>query len=105
MTTRDTVAAASREWVWVPETAITVETAEYLLVRMPDWFDVGLELMRLRPRPSRRAGGRRGARSAREFGCPEVNCWVKLHNDPSLHDVFRPAAACSTRRWPSSRST
>jgi hypothetical protein len=26
---------------------------------------------------------------ARAFGLPEVNCWVKLHNDPELDEVFR----------------
>ena len=89
MTTREAVAAASREWVWVPETAITVETPEYLLARMPAWFDIALELMRLDPvRPAEQVVDEVLDR-ARGLGGPEVNCWVKLHNDPSLHDVFR----------------
>ena len=80
----EAVATASREWVWVPETAVTVETPEYLLARMPDWFDVQLELLRLDPeRPVGDVVDEVIAR-ARELGGPEVNCWAKLHNDPSL---------------------
>ena len=80
----EAVAAASREWVWVPETAVTVETPEYLLARMPDWFDVQLELLRLDPeRPVGDVVDEVIAR-ARELGGPEVHCWAKLHNDPSV---------------------
>ena len=84
----EAVAAASREWVWVPETAVTVETPEYLLARMPDWFDVQLELLRLDPeRPVGDVVDEVIAR-ARELGGPEVNCWAKLHNDPSVDAVL-----------------
>jgi hypothetical protein len=87
----DVVAAASRAWNWVPPNATKVETDEYLLLRMPEWFGIGLELMRLDPGPERPAGEvlDEVLERAREFGLPEVNCWVKLHNDPSLHDVFQ----------------
>jgi hypothetical protein len=84
----DTVAAASRAWIWVPPNARTVETEEYLLLRMPEWFGVGLELMRVDPvRPVGDVVDEVLVR-AREFGLPEVNCWVKLHNDSSLEDAF-----------------
>ena len=84
----EAVAAASREWVWVPETAVTVETPEYLLVRMPDWFDVQLELLRLDPeRPVGDVVDEVIAR-ARELGGPEVHCWAKLHNEPSVDTVL-----------------
>jgi GNAT superfamily N-acetyltransferase len=83
------VAAASRAWVWVPPTATKVETDEYLLLRMPDWFGIGLELMRLDPqRPAGEVVDEVLGR-AREFGLPEVNCWVRLHNDSGLDEVFR----------------
>jgi GNAT superfamily N-acetyltransferase len=66
-----------------------VETDEYLLLRMPEWFGVGLELMRLDPgRPAEMVVDEVLLR-AREFGLSEVSCWVKLHNDPSLDEVFR----------------
>ena len=85
----EVVAAASRAWVWVPPKATKVETDEYLLLRMPDWFGIPLELMRLDPeRPAGEVVDEVLGR-AREFGLPEVSCWVKLHNDPSLDEVFR----------------
>ena len=93
----EAVAAASREWVWVPETAVTVETPEYLLARMPDWFDVQLELLRLDPeRPVGDVVDEVIAR-ARELGGPEVNCWAKLHNDPSLDAVLACSWRCARR--------
>lgn len=85
----DAVAAASRAWVWVPPNATSVETEEYLLLRMPEWFGIGLELMRMDPvRPAGEVADEVLER-ARQFGLPEVSCWVKLHNDASLDDVFR----------------
>jgi GNAT superfamily N-acetyltransferase len=74
--------------VWVPENAVTVETPEYLLARMPDWFEMPLELLRLDPeRPVAEVFDEVLDR-AREFAKPEVNCWVKLHNGSELDDVF-----------------
>ena len=85
----DTVAAACRAWVWVPPSATKVETDEYLLLRMPEWFGTGLELMRFDPqRPAGEVVDEVLGR-ARELGLPEVSCWVKLHNDPELDEVFR----------------
>jgi GNAT superfamily N-acetyltransferase len=85
----ETVAAASRAWVWVPPSATKVETDEYLLLRMPEWFGIGLELMRLDPRRPVGEVVDEVLERAREFGLPEVNCWVKLHNDPSLDAVLQ----------------
>ena len=85
----DTVAAACRAWIWVPPSATKVETDEYLLLRMPEWFGTGLELMRFDPqRPADEVLDEVLGR-ARELGLPEVSCWVKLHNDPGLDEVFR----------------
>jgi len=75
--------------VWVPPNATKVETDEYLLLRMPEWFGIGLELMRFDPQRAAGEVADEVLERAREFGLPEVNCWVKLHNDPSLDDVFR----------------
>jgi GNAT superfamily N-acetyltransferase len=85
----EVVAAASRAWVWVPPNATKVETDEYLLLRMPEWFSIPLELMRLDPERQADVVVDELLERAREFGVPEVNCWVKLHNDPSLDDVFK----------------
>ena len=45
----DVVAAESKAWVWVPPNSTKVETDEYLLVRMPEWFAIPLELLRFEP--------------------------------------------------------
>jgi GNAT superfamily N-acetyltransferase len=84
----DVVAAESRAWVWVPPNSVKVETDEYLLVRMPEWFAIPLELLRLDPRRPADAVVDEMLGKARAFGQPFVNCWVKLHNDPTLDQVF-----------------
>ncbi len=40
--TAESVAAASAAWVWVPDNATVVQTDEYTIVRMPDYFDYQL---------------------------------------------------------------
>jgi GNAT superfamily N-acetyltransferase len=84
----EVVAAASRAWVWVPESAVTIETPEYLLARMPEWFEIPLELLRLDPhRPVAEVVDEVLLR-AREFGLPEAHCWVKLHNGTDADEAF-----------------
>jgi GNAT superfamily N-acetyltransferase len=83
------VAAASRAWVWVPPNATKVETDEYLLLRMPEWFGIGLELMRVDPQRPAGEVVDEVLERAGAFDLPEVNCWVKLHNEPSLDEVFK----------------
>jgi hypothetical protein len=34
------VARECAAWVFVPEGSVTVESPEYLLVRMPAWFEI-----------------------------------------------------------------
>lgn len=84
----EVVAAACKAWVWVPENATTVETDEYLLVRMPQWFAIPLELLRFDPQRPAAVVVDEMLEEARELGQPFVNCWVKLHNDASLDSVF-----------------
>jgi GNAT superfamily N-acetyltransferase len=84
----DVVAAQSRAWIWVPPNSTKVETDEYLLVRMPEWFAIPLELLRFDPERPPEVVVDEMLGKAREFGKPFVNCWVKLHNDPSLDAVF-----------------
>jgi GNAT superfamily N-acetyltransferase len=85
----ETVAAASKAWVWVPETATTVETPEYLLVRFPAWFDVDLELLRFDPQRPGSEVLDEVLERAREFDVTEVSCWVKLGADPAQHGLFQ----------------
>ncbi len=84
----DVVAAACKAWVWVPPNAETVETDEYLLVRMPEWFAIPLELLRFEPQRPAGVVVDEMLAKARAFGKPFVNCWVKLHNDPALDEEF-----------------
>jgi GNAT superfamily N-acetyltransferase len=88
------VARECAAWVFVPEGAVTVETPEYLLVRMPPWFEIPLELLRFDPRRQVEVVvdevlDRARALAATGVSCADVNCWVKLHNDPSLDHVFQ----------------
>jgi hypothetical protein len=45
----EAVIIASSAMTWIPDTAITEETDEYLLVRLPDYFDPPLRLLRFSP--------------------------------------------------------
>ncbi len=85
----DVVAAESRAWVWVPPNSTKVETDEYLLVRMPEWFAIPLELLRFEPSRDADEVVDEMLTQARQFDASFVNCWVKLHNDPSLDAVFQ----------------
>jgi GNAT superfamily N-acetyltransferase len=85
----DVVAAACKAWVYVPVNATTIETEEYLLVRMPDWFSIPLELMRFDPQRPTGVVVEEMLGRARELGTDFVNCWVKLHNDASLDAEFQ----------------
>ena len=70
--TAESVAAASAAWVWVPDNATVVETDEYTILRMPDYFEYKLSVNAF-ARPARSA--RRCDRvldRARSFGLPEV---------------------------------
>jgi GNAT superfamily N-acetyltransferase len=86
---RERVARASREWVWVPETAVRAETHDYLLVRFPDYFEHRLVLLDFRP------GGDPGPvvdevlARAREFEQPELVWWVKLGSPEGMDELVR----------------
>src|ERR1700759_477863 len=43
------VAAASSAWVWIPDNATVVETDEYTILRLPDYFDYQLSVIGFRP--------------------------------------------------------
>ena len=84
----EVVAAASKAWVWVPESAATVETPEYLLVRFPAWFDVGVELLRFDPQRPVAEVVDEVLERARDLDVTEVSCWVKLGADPTLSGLL-----------------
>jgi GNAT superfamily N-acetyltransferase len=75
------VAAASAAWLWVPENATVVETDDYAIMRLPDYFDYRLSVLTFRPSgPLAAAVGAVLAR-AREFGLPELR-WQVGGGDP-----------------------
>ena len=80
----ETVASASRSWVWVPPNAVTIETTEYLLVRFPEWYDVDVELLRFDPERPVAEVVDEVLERARDLDVTEVSCWVKLGADPTL---------------------
>ena len=83
------VAAASRAWVWVPETAIRAETREYLLVRFPDYFEHPLALLDFRPQGDPAPLADEVLTRAREFEEPELLWWVRLGSPEATDELVR----------------
>ena len=83
------VVAACNDWVWVPDTATTVETPDYLLVRFPDWFVHPLELLRFEPSGPVEPAVDDVLARARELGTDALNWWVKLGAPAGLDDLVR----------------
>jgi GNAT superfamily N-acetyltransferase len=81
------VAAASRAWVWVPETAIRAETREYLLVRFPDYYEHPLVLLDFRPEADPATLTDEVLSRAREFEEPELVWWVKLGSREGMDEL------------------
>jgi len=81
------VAAASRAWVWVPETAIRAETREYLLVRFPDYFEHPLVLLDFRPEGDPAGLTDEVLARAREFEERELLWWVKLGSPEGMDEL------------------
>ncbi len=71
------VAAASAAWVWVPESATSIRSEAFHLVRYPDWFDHPLQLLDVAP-DALETALEAALEAARRFGLPAVTAWVKL---------------------------
>lgn len=82
--TAESVAAASAAWVWVPDNAVVVETDEYTILRMPDYFEFQLCVSKFRPAGPLAAAVGRVLDRAREFGLPEVRWQVRLEDPAGL---------------------
>lgn len=89
MSWADRVAAASRGWVWVPETAVRLETRDYLLVRFPDYFESSLVLLDFHPEREPAAVVDEVIARSRELQLPELVWWVKLGASPGLDEIVR----------------
>ena len=86
------VAAASSAWVWIPDNATVVETDEYTILRLPDYFDYQLSVTGFRPAGADGVDGAPGEAvdrvldRARSFGLPEVRWQVRLEDPEGLAD-------------------
>jgi hypothetical protein len=77
------VVAASIAMTWVPETATSEETEEYRLVRLPDYFDPPLRLVRFSPAGPVEPAMAAVLDHARQSGLPELQ-WTVHHPDSPL---------------------
>jgi hypothetical protein len=78
----DQVVAASIAMTWVPETATTEETDEYRLVRLPDYFELPLRLLRFSPAGPVEPALAAVLDRARDFGLPELQWTVRPDSPP-----------------------
>jgi hypothetical protein len=82
--TAESVAAASAAWVWVPDNATVVETDEYAIARMPDYYEYPLSVNTFRPAGPLGEAVDRVLGRAREFGLPKVRWQVRLEDPAGL---------------------
>lgn len=82
--TAESVAAASNAWVWIPDNATVVETDEYTIARLPDYFDHQLSVPTFRPAGPLGDAVDAVLGRARAFGLPEVQWQVRLANPAGL---------------------
>jgi hypothetical protein len=75
------VAAASAAWVWVPENATVVESDDYAIMRLPDYFDHPLSVLTFRPSGPLTAAVDAVLTRAHSFGLPELR-WQVGARDP-----------------------
>jgi GNAT superfamily N-acetyltransferase len=86
--TPEQVRAAAAAWVWIPDTATTVETDDFLLVRFPDYFEHPLELVRFTPTGDLEPLVDEALARARELETPRLWWWVRGGEHPGLEDLL-----------------
>jgi GNAT superfamily N-acetyltransferase len=86
--TPDDVVRATNAWLYVPEGAPTVETADYLLVRFPDHFANPLELVRFSPRRPLPEVVAEVLDRAPGFGLPSLVWRVRLDSPPGVEELL-----------------
>jgi len=82
------VIAAVGRWNFIPENAIRVETEEYLVLRLPDWFDQPLELRWIRPHRPLDAVLDEVLEGCARTELPHVCCWVRMDPPDGVEDAF-----------------
>jgi GNAT superfamily N-acetyltransferase len=89
------VVAASIALTWVPETATTEETDDYRLVRLPDYFDPPLRLVRFSPAGAVEPALAAVLDRARESGLPELQ-WTVQPDSPPVASLLEARGATVT---------
>lgn len=83
----DVVAAVGR-WSFIPHNAIRVETDEYQVLRLPDWWEQPLELRWIRPARPLEIVLDEVIEGCRQSGLPHVCCWVRLDPPAGLEEAL-----------------
>ena len=73
----DAVIEAVRRWSYLPHRTVRVETGEYQLLRLPDWWAQPLELRRFTPARPLETVLDEVLAVCRRFKLPRVCCWVR----------------------------
>ena len=89
----ENVVAASNAMTWVPDTAVTEETDEYWLARLPDYFDPPLRLLRFTPAGPVAPALTAVLDRARRFGLPELEWSVRLGSPPEARGLLEARGA------------
>ena len=84
----EAVIAASNDWTWIPDTATTTETDEYLIVRFPDYFDHPLEVVRFTPEGPAADAVEIVLDRARVYGLPKLWWMVRLDSPPGVGELL-----------------
>jgi len=87
------VAAASAAWVWIPDNATVVDTDEYTILRLPDYFDYQLSVTAFRPSGTLGDAVDRVLERARAFGLPGMRWQTRLDDPTGLADELKSRGA------------
>ena len=82
------VVAASKAWPWIPDTAVTAETDDYLIVRFPDYFGHPLVLTRFTPAGPVPDAVEAALARARGYGLPRLWWMVRLDSPPGVPELL-----------------
>ncbi len=83
------VVDAVGRWSFIPSKAVRVETDEYQVLRLPDWWEQPLELREFHPRRPLGEVLDEVLVGCRQADLPHVCCWVRLDAVDGFEDELR----------------
>jgi GNAT superfamily N-acetyltransferase len=89
----EAVVAASNAMTWIPDTAVTEETDEFLLARLPDYFNPPLRLLRFSPAGPVAPALAAVLDRARRYGLPELEWSARLGSQPEVAGLLEARGA------------